>query len=193
MNILIILLGCHVQSLLNDRINSAVNAMNEISNYETSIYEFENEILYSRCSVNEPNITWFLSGGVKYKEQNVFQKSEAEIMMELIQSHNTHENLNWSFKLDIEATNTAENFIMANRYIKQQIQEKHITYDDIYTVTNEFHYNRAKFIADLINSYNDYNWILGSAELFDSKRWERIHIKNVKNDVMNALNKYSYE
>lgn len=186
MNILIILIGCHIQSLLNDRINTTVNVVNDMAYHNTSFNEFENEIVYSRCSIHQPSVTWFLSGGIKYKDDNINQKSEAEIMMELIQTHNNG-NFNWNFELDIETTNTAENFIMVNRYIEK---EGEMQYDDIYVATNDFHYKRAKMIADLV-SINNYNWILGTAELFDSRRWERIHIKNVENDVMNALTKYT--
>lgn len=187
MNILIILLGCHISQLLNDRIETAVNMINNLS---SSVNSFENEILYSRCSIEQPNVTWFLSGGIKYKDVDAVQKSEAEIMMELIQTYNENANgkLHWNFELDVEATNTAENFIMANRYIVNS--NKAHQYDDIYAVTNDFHYTRAKTIADLVNPYNNYNWVLGKAELFDSRRWERIHIKNVESDVSNALNKY---
>lgn len=79
MNVLIILLGSHVQTLLNDRINSAVNAMNAMSKYATSIYEFENELLYSRCSVNEPNVTWFLSAELNTKNMACFKRVKPKL------------------------------------------------------------------------------------------------------------------
>ena len=38
----------------------------------------------------------------------------------------------------------------------------------------------------MIDNNNMYNWILSPIEDRDSRRWERIHMKNIENDVINA-------
>ena len=96
---------------------------------------------------------------------------------------------NWNYIYDTEATNTAENFIMAKNFIKS-IYLSNKMYDEIYVITSDFHYNRAKKIAEQILDVNP-KWILGDAELEDSRYWERIHIRNVESDVRKALNKYN--
>ena len=62
MNVLIVILGCNVISLLNDRINLGIKfALNERK---------------------ENNINWFLSGGIKNPSESF--KSEAYKMKEII-------------------------------------------------------------------------------------------------------------
>lgn len=160
MNILIVLLGCHISFLLNDRIKTAI--------------EFA-EFTYSS------NIVWFLSGGIKDQDHAMSKKTEAEIMANLIQSsYNSYE---WNYIYDTIATNTAENFVMVQRYLN----ETSIPYEAIYIVTSDFHYNRANKIAtNIINM--PLNWILSKAELDDSRYWETIHIRNVAADVDRAKN-----
>lgn len=62
-------------------------------------------------------------------------------------------------------------------------------YSEVYIVTSEFHHKRASQIANKIIG-EDVKWILGSAELEDSRYWENIHIRNVDADVYKALNKF---
>jgi hypothetical protein len=166
MSILIILLGCHITNLLNNRIETAVNfALNERNN----------------------GIDWFLSGGIKNPMESTV--SEAHKMSDLISNSevfvygNTPEK--WNYIYDTISSNTAENFIMA----KRMIEENPDKYSDVYVVTSDFHYNRANKIADKIISSNNFKWILGDKELHDSRYWETIHIKNVDADVNKALKK----
>ena len=168
MNILLILLGCNISYLLNDRIYTALNFVGKY---------------------NETTVDWFLSGGIKNPhEDNI---SEAEKMaqqiskFEGIYTHISREN-KWHYIYDIEATNTAENFIMVRNFISGI----NYNYDEIYVITSEFHHNRAKKIAEQI-LYINYKWILGDAKLEDSVYWERIHIRSVDSDVRKALQKYS--
>ena len=162
MNILIILLGCNIFNLLNNRINTAVNFTGKF---------------------NETNIDWFLSGGIKNPGESII--TEAEKMAQQISAFektNLRDN-KWNYIYDIESTNTAENFIMARNFIRLSKE-----YDEVYVVTSSFHYERANKIAQKILD-NNVKWVLGEAKLHDSDYWEKIHIKNVDTDVNKALKK----
>jgi len=100
-------------------------------------------------------------------------------MKNLLTTENIH-NHNWNYIIDDVSTNTAENFIMVNKI------KKNYNFESIYVVTSDFHYERAKKIADLIDENNVYNWILSPQEERDSRHWERIHMKNIENDVISA-------
>jgi hypothetical protein len=168
MHILLVLLGCNISYLLNDRINTALNFVGKY---------------------NETTVDWFLSGGIKNTSEDII--SEAEKMAEQIDKFEKfHSNVsrgnNWNYIYDTKATNTAENFIMVRNFISSI----NYNYDEIYVITSLFHHNRAKKIAEQILDIN-YKWILGGAELKDSVYWEDIHIGNLDNDVRKALHKYS--
>lgn len=165
MSILIILLGCHIGFILQDRVNVAVKFAN-LYNSNLKYYELE-----------DYKINWYLSGGKKYDKD---KESEADTMKTIIMSKNESK-YNWNFIIDDISTNTAQNFILAN---KIQNYEK---FTDIYVVTSEFHYDRAKKIAELTNENAEkYKWILSSKENSDSRYWEKIHMKNIENDVISA-------
>jgi uncharacterized SAM-binding protein YcdF (DUF218 family) len=172
MNILLILLGCHISYLLNDRIHTAVKFANNFN--ETNV-----------------NIDWFLSGGIKNPHEDTVTEAEkmareiSKFQMSYINDINGEVSNNWNYIYDVVATNTAENFIMTKNFMDES---KH-DYAEVYIITSNFHYNRAKKIADKIIN-KDVKWILGDAELEDSRYWETIHIKNVDSDVNNALNKF---
>jgi len=151
-----------------DRVNTAINFANF---YKSNIKYYQ---LYDH------KINWFLSGGIKNKNQNSL--TESETMKTLLELKNMHE-YNWNYIIDDNSTNTAQNFIAANQMMNMYDFEK------IYVVTSEFHYERAKKISDLIDDNNIYNWILSPREDRDSRYWEQIHIKNVENDVANARQK----
>jgi uncharacterized SAM-binding protein YcdF (DUF218 family) len=159
MHLLFILLGCTIDTILRDRIDYAIKYADRF---------------------DKSTIDWFLSGGVKNTVYDV--ESEAEKMkkhIEIIQ------NYSWNYILDTEATNTAENFIMVNRLLKIT----NIKYDKILVITSEYHYDRAKKIADRIIINNNFEWILSPLYLHNSYYMERLHMKNVDSDVENALAK----
>ena len=167
MNILLILLGCNISYLLSNRIDSAINFIGKF---------------------NETNVDWFLSGGIKNPSEDTI--TEAEKMAEKISKYEkiyTQESRGniWNYIYDKEATNTAENFIMARNFINKNKYD----YAEVYIITSDFHYNRAKKIAEQILEIET-KWILGKAELEDSRYWETIHIRNVDTDVNKALNKF---
>lgn len=167
MSILIILLGCHISRILMDRVNTASNFA-EYYNLKLKYY-----------NIDDYKINWFLTGGVKHRDTPSYVLTEAEKMENLLITQNNNQ-YNWNYIIDTVSTNTAENFIMAN-----QLNDKY-TFEDIYVVTSEFHYERANKIASLINNKINYKWILSSVEESDSRYWERIHMKNIENDVISA-------
>ena len=85
------------------------------------------------------------------------------------------------------STNTVENFIFLHKYLNV-VNITNITniYEDVYIVTSNFHYTRAKKIADRINPKNKYKWLLGKEETFDLIFWEKYHINNVDLDINKA-------
>ena len=154
--ILLILLGCHVNELLNGRIETAV------------------ELALSKGG---GNIDWFLSGGIKNPAEDTV--SEAAKMAAKICEDGKCGN-NWNFIFDTVATNTAENIIIAEKQLNLT------TYSEIYVVTSKFHKDRAKAIADKVIANNQFKWLLSELKLNDSEYWEKVHIKNVDSDVKKA-------
>lgn len=167
MNVLLVLLGCNISYLLNDRISTAVQFAGNF---------------------NKTSVNWFLSGGIKNPSED--RITEAEKMASKISEFEKSNSLdlagnNWNYIYDTVATNTAENFIMVKKYL----DETTIDYSEVFVITSDFHYNRAKKIAEKIID-TEVSWILSDAELHDSRYWETIHIKNVDADVKNANEKF---
>lgn len=162
MNVLLVLLGCNIPYLLNDRVRAATKFAKEFDN---------------------ANVTWFLSGGIKNPSEGT--ETEAEKMGALIAQHATTGG--WDYIYDLEATNTAENFIM----VKKHLLKTSILYSKVIVITSDFHHLRAKKIAEqIIGVQTSVDWVLSEAELEDSRYWEQIHIKNVDADVKKALLKF---
>jgi hypothetical protein len=191
MNALIILLGCAIDHIAYDRVNTGINFA---------------------LSQNDTQITWFLTGGIKnlgssedrmsedrmsedrMSEDRMSEDrmSEAEKMGNRIKYYdpskydNSQANLTWNYIYDTLSTNTAENLVRV-----QQLLDTSRTpnpYDNIYIVTSEFHYKRVNAMAKkIIDPEIQIDWILSPVEERDSRYWENIHIKNVDADVTNAL------
>ena len=169
MNILLVLLGCNIPYLLNDRIITAV--------------------LFA-SGFNNTSVNWFLSGGIKNPSEDTVTEAE-KMATQISQYEQTYmRNLagnNWNYIYDTVATNTAENFIMVKKYL----DETNIDYSDIFVVTSDFHHLRARKIAEkIIGKEKEIRWVLSEAELHDSRYWEKIHIKNVDADVNKAIEKF---
>lgn len=160
-NILIILLGCNIQSILFDRVLTTINFI-------------------EKNKLNFNKITWYLSGGIKFDGE----LSEALIMknnlIDIIIKRDLNSSISYSYILDEESKNTAENFYRASKYINTSNEK----YDENYISTSKFHYNRAKLILSFIDTTHTYKWILGGLQQHDSMYWENIHIKNIKNDII---------
>ena len=167
MKFLIVMLGCNVLNLLNDRMKTGI-----------------------KFALNERNadFDWFLSGGIKNPSESIV--SEAYKMSQMIS--NSHEftygssKENWNYILDEVSTNTAENFFM----LKKMLENNPGKYSKVYVVTSDFHFKRASMFANKIIENNDFEWILSDLELHDSRYWETIHTRNVDNDVEKAQKKY---
>lgn len=167
MNILLVLLGCNISYLLQDRITTAVQFAGNF---------------------NKTNVNWFLSGGIKNPLEDKITEAE-KMAHKIVESEYIHtrrlSGSKWNYIYDTEATNTAENFIMVKKYL----EETTIEYSEIVVITSDFHYNRASKIAGKIID-KEISWILSDAELEDSRYWEKIHIKNVDDDVNKAKKKF---
>jgi hypothetical protein len=171
--ILIIMLGCNIKFIMDDRISTAINFANN--------YAFPDP--YSN------NIDWILSGGIKNKSQHE-EQSEAEKMAEIISSYETPSS-NWDYLLDEKSTNTAENFVEVKRYLAYSARSE-IKYSKVYVVTSEFHYERAKKFADILIPNNKFDWILSKEKEPTSEYWERIHMKNIEADITKVFNKFKF-
>lgn len=178
MHLLFVLLGCNIGSILLNRIETAFKCIDEN--------------IYPNNTSNLPiQITWFLSGGIKY--DFIGAKSEASIMeyniKNMIDLNYNKNNLNiyeWNFVLDEKSTNTAENLIHVSKFVNSS----NYVYDDIYIITSDFHNKRTKLMLDMIDISKNFKWILGNLEEPDSRYWENIHINNVANDVSQAIMKF---
>jgi len=89
-NIVILILGCHIDYIQYDRIETALQYVSNLDD-------------------NEYNITWFLTGGNKH--QYIIEYSEAYKM-------NYKYNLNAI--IEDKATNTAENFVYFKLWLEKQ-------------------------------------------------------------------------
>lgn len=151
-----VVLGCAIQHVQQERVSAALN-------YAMSIEDSE--------------IVWFVTGGVK----NAAISTEAEQMREKITGSKG------KIVLDNKAKNTAENFA----YLKNWISE---SYDDaesveIVVTTSDFHQERASKIFNGIftNNASKLEWNLSVSEGC-ANCWsdEKIHMQNVAIDVKNA-------
>lgn len=170
LTILIILLGCNIATLLYDRIHTALS-------------------ISSAYTEQGIQVDWFLSGGIKDSSSNS-TISEAARMRELITQYNkngtTPATDNWNYIYDTNSQNTAENFIMVDKYLKTNGTQ----YGRIYVVTSQFHHVRAKRFQSIISPSASFEWVLSPMELEDSNYWENIHLQNVEQDVEKAFQKY---
>ena len=169
MNILLVLLGCNISYLLNDRITTAVQFAS---------------------GFNKTSVNWFLSGGIKNPSEDTVTEAE-KMAAQISQYEKTYvrdiAGNNWNYIYDTVATNTAENFIMVKKYL----DETNVDYSQVFVVTSDFHHLRASKIAEkIIGEEKEIRWVLSEAELHDSRYWEKIHIKNVDTDVNKAIEKF---
>lgn len=198
MNILMILLGCNIGSLLLNRLETSFTFIEQTLNKNICISSNTSNIFLNTYDYNSNHhITWFLSGGIKNNFKGA--KSEASILKSQIdnsislkyngdggrnkdENEDEDEKINWDFVLDEKSTNTAENFIWASQFLNTTNQ----VFDDIYVVTSDFHFQRASRMLKMIDPSRNFKWILGDLEEKDSRYWETIHIQNVDSDVNKA-------
>jgi uncharacterized SAM-binding protein YcdF (DUF218 family) len=161
---LIVLLGCNIEFILNDRIQTAIQLSEDLTpNYQ--------------------RIDWFLSGGIKDKSLvglgagGAMAIAEADKMETRILTHGKNDK--WHFIKDYASTNTAENFKMVER----QMEFGGLNYTNIFVVTSDYHFERAKLFADILIPENEFEWVLAKKEERNSRQMEQLHLKNVMNDI----------
>ena len=156
--IIMVVLGCHLIDIQKDRINKAIE--------------------YSTQLNNIPYI-WFLTGGIKYDLQYCQDNTNTEASMMLLSLNKTD-----NIILDEKAKNTAENF----NNLKKWLYLNNITNINIVITTSEFHKERAEkifngiFKNNIIPIFN-----LSNKTCITCWNDEKIHIKNVDNDIKKAL------
>jgi hypothetical protein len=150
-----IVLGSSDESILSERINTAIQYINASEN---------------------PNIL-FISGGVK----NAFAKetSEASRAANMINATNTNGYL--QIVLEEKATNTAENFAYLKLWVNQHFSQDNLP--DIVITTSDFHKNRAEQIFNGVIPGITPKWNLSKSACMRCWSEEHIHIKNLKADV----------
>jgi hypothetical protein len=193
MNILLILLGCNIYSILLNRLETSFNFIEDTINTNNNISSNTSTTTFTNAIFEQNSITWFLSGGIKNnflgaKSEASIMKSQITDIIDLKYNLNTQHNqvkFGWNFILDEKSTNTAENFIWASQFLNTT-EEK---FDSVYVITSTFHYKRAQTMLNLIDPSKTFKWILGDLEENDSRYWESVHIKNVGSDVSKAKSK----
>ena len=152
-----VVLGCAVNSIQKERVSTAINYVNNLDNSE---------------------IIWFLTGGVKDAVSGA--TTEAQLMSDNIA------NSIGRIIMDDKAKNTAENFA----YLKKWLMETYNDMPEIVITTSEFHKERAARIFNGIfhNIRTDPLWNLSESNNC-ANCWndEKIHMRNVDNDVNKAL------
>jgi len=156
--VVIVVLGSHIGELLNDRISTAINVANFHDNME---------------------VKWFLTGGVKNSITYAIQMDEASQMANMLNIQP-----NWSYEVDTQATNTAENFVNFSKWVKTLDKEPKIV-----VVTSSFHHKRAQKMFELVDDSLDITWELGDATCSYCARDEIHHMRNVQSDISKALAK----
>ena len=91
-NVIILVLGCHMNDILEDRMSTALRFAKDL----------------------DRPITWFLSGGTKNQIDSMLNHNEADDMAYFVSNTNTE----WKIELDTKATNTAENFAYFRKWIE---------------------------------------------------------------------------
>lgn len=154
-----VVLGCAIQDVQQERVAAALNYVS---------------------SLDDTEIVWFVTGGVK----NVVSQmaSEAEQMREKITGSKG------KIVLDEKAKNTAENFAYLKKWMTESYGDAEAV--EIVITTSDFHQERASKIFNGIftNNASRLEWNLSRSEGC-SHCWsdEIIHMRNVAIDVKNAV------
>ena len=175
---IMVVLGCGMEELQNDRIKTAVDYVDKL----------------------DTSVVWFLTGGVK--NAIITYDTEASKMEKQIKSksHQTPSTVlhtsteftrfpttvvsgNLQIVMDENARNTAENFA----YLKKWMKTENIKNPKIMITTSEFHKERAeKIFNGIMDNETEVKWILSNGACETCWDDEKIHMKNVDKDVENA-------
>ena len=121
-------------------------------------------------------IILYVSGGVKNAMSN--QMSEASRM-----ASNFNDKI--QIVLDEKATNTAENFAYLKKWVKNNYSIENMP--NIVITTSDYHKNRAELIFNGIVPEVSPIWNLSKSSCVNCWNDEKIHIRNVRADVYNAI------
>ena len=122
----------------------------------------------------DTSVVWFLTGGVKHA---IVRETEASKMEKYI-NKNAHQ-----IVLDEHATNTAENFA----YLQKWLKTENIKNPEIIITTSAFHKERAeKIFNGIMDNETEVTWNLSKGACATCWNDEKIHMKNVENDVKKA-------
>lgn len=158
-----VVLGCAIQDVQKERVSTAINYANNLTN-------------------NDIDIVWFVTGGVKNAVTELVV-TEAKQMRDAISGSIG------KIVLDEKARNTAENFAYLKKWISETYQDTDEV-PEIVITTSEFHQERAARIFNGIfqNDNSSPEWNLSKSDGC-SYCWndEIIHMQNVGIDIKNAL------
>lgn len=157
MNILIIILGCHVAALLQDRIHTALAVAHHHST---------------------DNLYFGFSGGIKYAGS---LESEARKMQNMVEPGKPYF-AEWNYILDERSTNTAENFVYVRSLLEQEVFQKvYVVTSDFHAPRAQ------RIADGIIGNANPIEWIVAPLEFGDFRAMEQVHMRNVQNDINAAL------
>ena len=153
----IIVLGSHDNLILNERVQSTMNYINN----------------------SDEQSTLYLSGGVKeaFSNDHLESDSEAFKMNEIFSSNSDIEIVQ-----DQLAKNTAENFAYLKQWVYANFSDYYLP--NIIVSTSDFHKNRAELIFNGIFPEIQPIWNLSISSCLSCWNDEHIHIKNVGNDIL---------
>lgn len=158
--VIMVVLGCHISEIQHNRISTAVSFINNLE---------QNSHL------------WFLTGGVKNAIQTSSVTTEATQMLNYIGDD--------TVILDETSRNTAENFVNLKKWIKINYVDQALEVPNIVITTSSFHKVRAELIFNGVfhDLHVEATWNLSPLACSHCWHDEKIHIKNVESDVINAL------
>ena len=187
--VLSVLLLSYYMIIINDEVKNDVNIMMILGNNNNNILEDRISKAIKHIDDTQENALWYLSGGVKYVNNQV-QESEANKMVNILKRKGYVKDE--YYKLDSSSKNTAENFVYFRNWIEKEtnLQNKDIK---INIITSSFHYKRAKSLFDEImpKPYINANWILSPVSCKHCLEQEILHRSNIENDIYNAKMVYN--
>ena len=159
MKIAIIILGCHIYDILQDRFDEGLNQ-------------------YNKCLI-EKNDCYFLFSGNRYNYKRNL-RTEADSLQRMAIKYGVQDS---RIILEKYSTNTAENAAYSSKIIKEHMFDKCII------VTSKYHKERAQKIFGSFFFDINHLWKFSKKACPSCKTDELIHLKNVNSDVSKAKKK----
>ena len=159
MKIAIIILGCHIYDILQDRFDEGLNQ-------------------WKNC-VKENNDCYFLFSGNRYNYKRNL-RTEADSLQRIALKNGIEKN---KIILEKYSTNTAENAAYSSKIIAENNIDKCII------VTSKYHEKRATRIFTPFFYNIEHTWGFSEKECSTCKSDEEIHLRNVISDINKAKKK----